>query len=165
MAQIGIILNMEDTVDGPVMIQGDDSGIFDDITVNSAELKFLESLGWKYKIMTDDNGVIEYVGYCLHQDGWMPDLFRRLVKSQMKLHTTKEKFDESIIGLQDTMSVVQTNDELERGIASLLYFYQNHTELIVNEAELRQMFAWLACLRTSDWNKCHTRIMDSYVIQ
>jgi len=158
-AQMGAILDIQELDIG--MFQGDDSNVEGDVSVNMENLKFLRSLGWNYKIAESDTGVGEYCGYILHPTGWIPDLMKRCAKTLSKSAQSKEKFDESIKGLRDTLSVVSNQTEKENGISASLIYFQNYTNMTkVSRNEIDNAFNWLNSIDESSYSALHPRTTE-----
>lgn len=145
-----MILDIEQLV--LAMFQGDDSEVRGDFTYNKSAFRELIDIGWEYKVCESTNGIGEYVGYITHQGGWMPDLAKRMVKTLSKEWREREKFEESVIGLADTMSVVTSQTELTTGIDAAHDYYACSTDALYTKEELMQIFGYLKNVKSASWN-------------
>lgn len=142
---------------GPALFQGDDSAIIGFIKIIKPVREFFEKMGWKFKITESDQHICEYVGFIMHKDGWMPDLMKRVSKTISKNYTSYEQFEESAVGLQDTMSIVENQAELELGLAASLVYYKEYTNLRVTSAELETTFHYLKGITKERWSDLRSR--------
>jgi len=133
------------------MFQGDDSQMRGNLTPIEANFKQLRAWGFGCKLLSSDD-VGEYVGYVIHKDGWMPDLVRRSVQTASKLYASKDDFQESAIGLQDTMSVVADQYEKIKGLHAYCYYVNKHTDLNVNYAQSTVLFDFLKAYKSTNYD-------------
>jgi hypothetical protein len=143
MSLCGIIYDIDDLY--LAMYQGDDSQVRGKVQLDTLGLEKVSAAGFKCKIAEDIN-IGEYVGYVIGKNAWMPDLMRRAAKTYGKMYQTQEKFEESIVGLADTLSVVTTLEEMHAGIAYSKYYYDRHTGFHLSEEQLQTIFDFIYTL-------------------
>jgi hypothetical protein len=163
MAMVGASLKTE--VDDLIcaMFQGDDSELTGlEVEFDDDQILQNDNLGFAAKINESDS-VGEYVGYITHKDGWFPDVIKRAAITLSKLYPSQDKFEESIIGLADTMSIVTDNDEKIKGIYAAATFYNEHTALPrVSTGDVESLFDFLKNVNKTSWNDLSTVVRNQF---
>lgn len=149
-AQVGCIFTVNVLI--VAMFQGDDSQIRGDVTINFENLKKLMYNGWEYKINLSDDGVGEYVNYITHQDGWFPDVLRRTAMTMSKQYRQRDTFEEAVVGIADTLSIVRSEREKVRGFEAAYTYYRAQGIEPVSKEQIKQSFGWLSSLSNASWN-------------
>lgn len=160
MAQIGSMLRIYKII--AAMFKGDDSSFTGEYEVDPVMYERLCKRGMVYKIDECD-GVFEYIGFIIHADGWMPDIYRRGANLASRSWPSKVKYEESIIGLKDLWSIVETQVEADRGIEAAASFYEEHTDLKTNEGYLRNLYNWQQAIMCTPWEHLKEREMLPFV--
>jgi len=156
MAQIGAMLIIHILI--VAMFQGDDSYVNGDYEIDRIEFEKLLRRGMIYEI-GETTGPSEYVGYVIHEKGWMPDVYRRGANCFSRLWSSKEKYEESIIGLKDVWSIVETQEEAVAGLAASARYYEENTDLNTNLGHLTNLYNWQIDIMSTPWSALKDREM------
>lgn len=107
--------------------------------------KISEIFGFKIKF--DSPAVSEFVANIITPYGFFPDVLRRTVKVISKIYACIDDWEESRINIQDSVNVVNTQQEKKVGVALCGHHYR-HAGLNITDDEVEYLFDYLKFLST-----------------